>query len=90
METSLVLTIIGSELILVGVILNVIPKVVNQKTMGELAEEGVNPEAAFRISAPLQNVRRSFGLLMFSGMASCFVSLFVWGSSLKCVPHNSS
>ena len=31
METSLALTIIGSVLILVGVIFNVIPKVVNQK-----------------------------------------------------------
>ena len=75
METSLALTIIGSELILVGVIFNVIPKVVNQKTMGELAEEAVNPEAAFRISAPLQNVRRSFGLPMFfrNGISFCFV-----------------
>ena len=75
METSLALTIIGSELILVGVILNVIPKVVNQKTMGELAEEGVNPEAAFRISAPLQNVRRSLCLTMFfrNGISFCFV-----------------
>ena len=72
METSLALTIICSELILVGVILNIIPKVVNQKTMGELAEERVNPEAASRISAPLQNVWRSFGLPMFSGMASRF------------------
>ena len=38
METSLALTIIGSVLILVGVIFNVIPKDVNQKTMGDLAE----------------------------------------------------
>ena len=48
METSLALTIIGSELILVGVILIVIPKVVNQKTMGDLVEEAVNPAAALR------------------------------------------
>ena len=75
METSLALTIIGSELILVGVILNVIQKVVNQKTMGELAEEAVNPEAAFRISAPLQNVRRSLCLRMIfrNGISFCFV-----------------
>ncbi len=48
METSLALTIIGSVLILVGVIFNVIPKVVNQKIMGDLAEEAVNPVAALR------------------------------------------
>ena len=75
METSLALTIIGSELILVGVILNVIQKVVNQKTMGELAEEAVNPEAAFRISVPLQNVRSSLCLPMFfrNGISFCLV-----------------
>ena len=65
METSLVLTIIGSVLILVGVIFNAIPKVENQKPMGDLAEGAVNPAAAFRISVPLQNVRRSFGLPVF-------------------------
>ena len=48
METSLALTIIGSVLILVGVLFNVIPKVVNQKTMGDLAEEAVNPAAGLR------------------------------------------
>ena len=48
METSLALTIIGSVLILVGVIFNVIPKVVNQKVMGDLVEEAVNPTAALR------------------------------------------
>jgi uncharacterized protein YjeT (DUF2065 family) len=48
METSLALTIIGSVLLLVGIIFNVIPKVVNQKTMGDLAEEAVNPAAALR------------------------------------------
>jgi len=76
METSLALTIIGSVLILVGVIFNVIPKVVNQKVLGDLAEEAVNPAAAFRISAPLQNVRRSFGLPVFfrNGISFCFIA----------------
>jgi len=49
METSLALTIIGSVLILVGVIFNVIPKVVNQKTMGDLAEEVYANTASGRI-----------------------------------------
>ncbi len=40
METSLALTIIGSVLILVGVIFNVIQKVVNQKIMGDLCGRG--------------------------------------------------
>ena len=48
METSLALTIIGCVLILVGVIFNVIPKVVNQKIMGDLAEEAVNPAVVLR------------------------------------------
>ena len=76
METSLVLTIIGSVLILVGVIFNAIPKVVNQKPMGDPAEGAVNPAAAFRISASLQNVRRSFGLPVFfrNGISFCFVA----------------
>ena len=76
METSLVLTIIGSVLILVGVIFNAIPKVVNQKPMGDLSEGAVNPAAAFRISASLQNVRRSFGLPVFfrNGISFCFVA----------------
>ncbi len=76
METSLVLTIIGSVLILVAVIFNAIPKVVNQKPMGDLAEGAVNPAAAFRISASLQNVRRSFGLPVFfrNGISFCFVA----------------
>ncbi len=76
METSLVLTIIGSVLILVGVIFNAIPKVVNQKPMGDLAEGAVNPAAAFRISASLQNVRRLFGLPVFfrNGISFCFVA----------------
>ena len=76
METSLALTIISRELILVGVILNEIPKVVNQKSMGELTEEAVNSEVAFRISALLQNVRLSFGLPVFfrNGILFCFVA----------------
>ena len=48
METSLALTIIGSVLTLVGVLFNAIPKVANQKVMGDLAEEAVNPAAALR------------------------------------------
>ena len=48
METSLALTIIGSVLTLVGVLFNAIPKVANQKIMGDLAEEAVNPAAALR------------------------------------------
>tara|TARA_B110000914_G_C15186362_1_gene319735 strand:+ start:177 stop:557 length:381 start_codon:yes stop_codon:yes gene_type:complete len=48
METSLALSIIGGVLILVGVLFNAIPKVVNQKVMGDLAEEAVNPAAALR------------------------------------------
>ena len=48
METSLALTITGSVLMLVGVMFNIIPKIVNQKTMGDLAEEAVNPAAALR------------------------------------------
>ena len=48
METSLALTIIGSVLTLVGVLFNAIPKVANQKIMGDLAKEAVNPAAALR------------------------------------------
>ena len=48
METSLALTIMGSVLTLVGVLFNAIPKVANQKVMGDLAEEAVNPAAALR------------------------------------------
>ena len=35
MNTSMALTIIGNVMILVGIIVNVIPKVVNKKIMGE-------------------------------------------------------
>ena len=48
METSLALTIIGSVLTLDGVLFNAIPEIVNQKVMGDLAEEAVNPAAALR------------------------------------------
>ena len=36
METNLALTIIGSILILVGIIFNDVPKLVNEKIMGQL------------------------------------------------------
>ena len=49
MDTNLALTIIGSALILVGVIFNAIPKVINEKIMGELPEDAVNISALFRI-----------------------------------------
>ena len=50
METSLALTIIGIVLILVGIIFNAIPKIVNQKIMGGLAPEAENPAAALRVA----------------------------------------
>ena len=49
MDTSLALTIIGSVMILVGIIFNAIPKVVNEKIMGELHPEAVNIAALFRV-----------------------------------------
>ena len=49
METSLALTIIGIALILVGVIFNAIPKVVNEKIMGQLPEGAVGISALFRV-----------------------------------------
>ena len=49
MDTNLALTIIGSALILVGVIFNAIPKVINEKIMGELPEDAVNISALFRV-----------------------------------------
>ena len=49
MGTNLALTIIGSALILVGVIFNAIPKVINEKIMGELPEDAVNISALFRV-----------------------------------------
>ena len=48
MEASLALTIIGTTLILVGLIFNAIPVLVNKQVMGDLAEEAVNPAAALR------------------------------------------
>ena len=49
MDTNLALTIIGSALILVGVIFNAIPKVINEKIMGELPEDAVSISALFRV-----------------------------------------
>ena len=49
MDTNLALTIIGSALILVGVIFNAIPKVINEKIMGEIPEDAVNISALFRV-----------------------------------------
>ena len=48
MEASLALTIIGTVLILVGIIFNAIPVLVNKQIMGDLAEEAINPAAALR------------------------------------------
>ena len=50
METSLALTIIGIVLTLVGIIFNAIPKIVNQKIMGNLSSEAENPAAALRVA----------------------------------------
>ena len=49
METNLALTIIGSVLILVGIIFNAVPKLVNKKIMGQLPKEAVEISALFRI-----------------------------------------
>ena len=49
METNLALTIIGTVMILVGLIFNAIPKVVNEKIMGKLPEEAVSISALFRV-----------------------------------------
>ena len=49
METNLALTIIGTVMILVGLIFNAIPKVVNEKIMGKLPEEAVGISALFRV-----------------------------------------
>lgn len=49
MDTNLALTIIGSVMMLIGIIKNVIPKQFNQLVMGELHEAAVNPGAAMRI-----------------------------------------
>ena len=49
METNLALTIIGTVLILVGIIFNAVPKLVNEKIMGQLPKEAVEISALFRI-----------------------------------------
>ena len=49
MAPNLALTIIGSILILVGIIFNAIPKLVNEKIMGQLPTEAVEISALFRI-----------------------------------------
>ena len=49
METNLALTIIGSVLILLGIIYNVVPKLVNEKIMGQLPNEAVRISALFRV-----------------------------------------
>ena len=49
MDTSLALTIIGSVMIIVGIIFNAIPKVVNKTIMGELPVEAVNISSGFRV-----------------------------------------
>ena len=48
MDTNLALTIIGSVMTLIGVVLIAIPKVVNEKTMNDLPSEAVNISALFR------------------------------------------
>ena len=49
METNLALTIIGSVLVLVGIIFNAVPKLVNEKIMGQLPKEAVGISALFRV-----------------------------------------
>ena len=49
MAPNLALTIIGSILILVGIIFNAIPKLVNEKIMGQLPNEAVDISALFRV-----------------------------------------
>lgn len=49
MSTSLSLTIIGSVLILLGLVKNLIPEKFNQMVMGDLHEAAINPGAAMRI-----------------------------------------
>ncbi len=48
MEPSLVLTIIGSIIIAIGVLFNLKPELVNQKTMGEMGEEAAQASAGLR------------------------------------------
>jgi len=49
MESSLALTIIGSTMGLVGMIFIFIPKLVNNKIMGQIPVEAVDISALFRI-----------------------------------------
>ena len=49
METNLGLTIIGSVLVLLGTIFNAVPKLVNEKIMGQLPKEAVGISALFRV-----------------------------------------
>ena len=49
METNLALAIIGSVLILVGIIFNAVPKLVNEKIMGHLPKDAVGISALFRV-----------------------------------------
>jgi hypothetical protein len=49
MDTNIALTIIGSIMILVGIIFNAIPKFVNEKIMGEFPQDAVNIAALFRV-----------------------------------------
>ena len=49
METNLALTIIGSILILVGIIFNAVPELVNEKIMGHLPKDAVGISALFRV-----------------------------------------
>ena len=49
METTLALTIIGSVLVLVGIIFNAVPRLVNEKIMGQLPKEAVGISALFRV-----------------------------------------
>ena len=49
METNLTLRIIGPVLILVGIIFNAVPKLVNEKIMGQLPDNAVGISALFRV-----------------------------------------
>ena len=48
MDTSVSLTIIGIAMILVGVIFNAFPKLVNKRVMGDMEEVAVKPAASLR------------------------------------------
>tara|TARA_Y100001935_G_C17143994_1_gene427040 strand:- start:328 stop:696 length:369 start_codon:yes stop_codon:yes gene_type:complete len=49
METNLALKIFVSVLILVGIIFNAVPKLVNEKIMGQLPKDAVGLSALFRV-----------------------------------------